>query len=107
MGEQTAVPPARRNVVRVVVVGAAVAQTLFLLYTWYYIPSHASPMGDGMEFAALVPLTIIFLVFVLPPLLLAIAGRWLAFAVILLLIGGAANGLLWNEILNEFAAHGR
>jgi hypothetical protein len=38
---------------------------------------------------------------------LAIAGRWLAFAVILLLIGGAANGLLWNEILSEFAAHGR
>jgi hypothetical protein len=104
-------PPApivpHRSPARIVVLAAAIAQALFLLYTWWYVPAHANPKGDGMELVALVPLTIIFLVFVLPALTMGIGGRGLRVAVVLLLIGGIANFLLWTEILSEFASHGR
>jgi len=108
MSEQTpsAATP-RWSSARIFVLAVAAGQMLFLLYTWIYIPAHANPMGDGMELVALMPLTLIFLIFVLPPLIMGIGGRGLRVGVVLLLIGAAANFLLWGEILREFAGHGR
>lgn len=85
----------------------AAAETLFWLYTFYYVHHRANPLGDGLEWMAEVPLTIIVLAGVLPAALLAIAGFWFrlagmaaaGFAVIALI----ADILIWIELLGEFA----
>ncbi len=92
---------------RPTVLAVAAVQTAFWIYTWYYIIGHANPKGDGMELIAVVPLTFIFLIFVLPAFFMGLAGRAFRTALILLLVGFAANFFLWTEILSEFAAHGR
>ena len=57
-----------------VVLALAAAETLFWLYTFYYIGRHANPRGDGMEWLAEVPMTLIFLCGVVPALILGIVG---------------------------------
>jgi hypothetical protein len=94
-------PIPSRAPLRVTVLGLAAAQTAFWIYTWYYLIRNANPMGDGMELVATVPLTFIFLVFVLPGFLLALNRRALIAALVLLGIGLLANAALWTQILSE------
>ncbi len=89
------------------VLAAATAETLFWLYTFTYIASHANPRGDGMEWLAAVPMTIIFLAGTVPALILGVVGRWFAWATIaaavFAVIAAAADVIVWTEILGEFA----
>jgi hypothetical protein len=89
------------------VLALAAAETLFWLYTFYYINHRTNPLGDGLEWMAEVPLTIIVLAGVVPAALLAIAGFWFriaamaaaAFACAALI----ADVVIWIELLGEFA----
>ncbi len=103
--ETTGEPKFPRPWLRVLVLAAAAAQTAFWIYTWFYIIGHANPKGDGMELVALGPLTLIFLIFVLPPLLFGAGGRALPVSAGLLVLGAAANAALWIEILAELGGH--
>jgi len=82
-------------------------ETLFWLYIFYYIDGHANPLGDGMEWLAVVPMTIIFLALVVPALILAVVGRRFALATKLAaglaVIAAAADVVVWTQILGEFA----
>ena len=89
------------------VLALAAAETLFWLYTFYCIEHRANPLGDGMEWLAEVPMTVIALAGVLPAALLALAGfrfRWAGIAAALF-AGGAlvADVAIWSQILGEFA----
>jgi len=80
---------------------------MFWLYTFYYIEHRTNPLGDGMEWLAEVPLTMIVLGLVAPAVLLAIAGFWYRWAGLAgaLFAGGAliADAVVWSEIPREFA----
>jgi hypothetical protein len=90
----------------------AAGETLFWLYTFYYIGRHANPLGDGMEWLGEVPLTAIVLTLVAPALILAAIGHWypLTTKIAALLAAGAlvADVVVWIQLLGEFghrAAH--
>ena len=72
-----------------------------------YIGSHANPRGDGMEWLAEVPMTLVFLALVLPALILGFAGWWSAraasFAAGFAAAAAALDFVLWTELLREFA----
>jgi uncharacterized membrane protein YpjA len=85
------------------IMAIAAAQAVFWLYTIYYVIARANPKGDGFELVAIMPMSLIFLVFVLPAFLKARAGRSLKAAAILCLIGLAANFFVWAQILSELA----
>jgi glucan phosphoethanolaminetransferase (alkaline phosphatase superfamily) len=99
---ETAAPRSR---LRAVVLLGAAAETLFWFWTFSYIGARANPMGDGMEWLAEVPMSMIFMLFTLPALLLARRGRYIPMAAVLVLVSAAANALLWSEILSEFAGN--
>jgi hypothetical protein len=69
------------------------AQTLFWLYTFRYIHQHANPMGDGLDWIAIVPMTIIFLALVLPAFALCLLGLRYALATKI----GAGRGRLYRQ----------
>jgi hypothetical protein len=85
--------------------GLAAAETLFWLYTFSYINRHANPMGDGMEWLAAVPMTIIFLALVLPTLILGVIGWWYALAAQiaagLAALAALADVIVWTQIHGE------
>jgi hypothetical protein len=85
----------------------AAAETLFWFYTFHYIGSHANPMGDGMEWLAEVPITIIFLALVAPALVLGVFGWWSAraakIAAGLALLAFVSDLVVWAELTREFA----
>jgi hypothetical protein len=89
------------------VLGLAAAETLFWLYTFYYIDRHANPRGDGLEIMAAVPTTLILLTGVLPALIFGLLGLrfQLAAAAAVICVGGAAfaDAVIWTQILQEFA----
>jgi hypothetical protein len=89
------------------VLAVVAAEVLFWGYTFIYIGRHANPRGDGMEWMAEVPMTMIVLFGVVPAVLLAIAGlwfRWLGIAGALFAAGAlVADVVIWTEILGEFA----
>jgi hypothetical protein len=89
------------------VLAVAAAETLFWFYTFYYIDHRTNPMGDGLEWMAEVPMTMIVLCGVLPALLLGVAGfwfRWATFAAALFAAGALiADIVIWSEIAAEFA----
>ncbi len=58
------------------VLALAGAELLFWIYTFYDIDRRANPMGDGLEWIAEVPMTMIVLFGVAPAALLAIGGLW-------------------------------
>ena len=53
------------------IIAVTAAQTAYWIYTFRLIAVNANPMGDGMEFAAIVPFGLVFIALVAPPLLLA------------------------------------
>ena len=89
------------------VLALAAAETLFWLYTFYYIDHRTNPMGDGLEWMAEVPMTIIVLAGVMPAAVLAIAGLWFRFAGMAAAAFACAaliaDVVIWTEILGEFA----
>lgn len=89
------------------VLALAGAETLFWLYTFYDIGRRANPLGDGMEWMAEVPLTIIVVTGVLPAAVLAIAGFWFRFAGVAAAafagVALVADVVIWIELLGEFA----
>jgi hypothetical protein len=89
------------------VLAVAAAETLFWIYTFYFIDRHANPLGDGLEWMAEVPMTLIVLIGVLPAVILGLVGfrfRWAAIAAALFAAGAAiADVVIWTEILGEFA----
>jgi len=92
---------------RLTTLAVVAAETLFWLYTFYYVASHTNPLGDGMEWLAVVPMTIIFLALVVPALILGVVGCWFTLATRLAaglaVIAAAANVIVWTQILGEFA----
>jgi glucan phosphoethanolaminetransferase (alkaline phosphatase superfamily) len=90
-----------------IVLAVAAAETLFWLYTFYYIDHRTNPMGDGLEWMAEVPMTMIFLFGTLPALILGLVGfrfRWAAIAAALFAAGAAiTDAVIWMQILGEFA----
>ncbi|MBI4273158.1 MAG: hypothetical protein HY659_00465 [Rhizobiales bacterium] len=100
-----ALPPAT-NARLLVLLGLTGVQTIFWIYTFFYIGARANPKGDGMEWLAVMPMSFIFFALVFPVLLMGISGRALRTATILALIGAAANFIVWSQILGEFAGKG-
>ena len=88
------------------IIAVTAAQTAYWIYTFRLVAVNANPMGDGMEFAAIVPFGLVFIVLVAPPLLLGIWGRMLPLGVLLAVAGLIANGLLFLEISSELTGGG-
>jgi hypothetical protein len=80
----------------------AAAGLLFWLYTFYAIAHVPQGDGSGFQWLAAIPLGFIFLTLTLPSLVLVLIGRWLQLAAILGLIGLAAFGYVWLQLLAEF-----
>jgi hypothetical protein len=92
---------------RLITLAVAGIETLFWLFTFYYIHRQANPRGDGMEWLGEVPLTAIVVILVVPALILAAIGHWyqLATKLAALLVAGAlvADAVVWAQLLGEFA----
>ena len=92
---------------RLITLAVAAGETAFWLYTFYYIGRHANPLGDGMEWLAIVPMTIIVLTLIAPAVILAVIGHWYALATklaaLLAVAALVADVVIWTEILGEFA----
>ena len=78
------------------------AGTIFWLYTFYGIAQVPSGDGSGMQWIAIMPLGLVFLVLTLPALIFALFGVLLRFAIGLGIVGLVAFAYLWNELLKEF-----
>ena len=74
MGDKSAGDPAYRRLSRRFILAVAGAQTAYWIYTFRLIAVNANPMGDGMEFAAIVPFGLVFITLVAPPLVLGYGG---------------------------------
>jgi len=97
-------PPQTSPSARWTILAIAGAQTLFFLYTIYYVISRANPKGDGFELVAIGPMGLIFLLLVLPALMMGLNKReTLKIPAILCLLGIAANFIVWGQIVSEFA----
>jgi hypothetical protein len=89
---------------RVSVAVVAGAETLFWLYTFYYIAARANPNGDGMEWLAAVPMTAIFLALTLPAVVFGVRRRapWIGAVFAILSLG--SNAVIWGEVVAEFSS---
>jgi hypothetical protein len=93
--------------VRYLIIAAAGAQAAYWLYTFrFLIAVNSNPLGDGLEFAAIVPFGFIFLALVVPALLLGLRGRMLPLAAALAVAGLILNVLLFIEIASELTHDG-
>ena len=88
---------------RPIVLALTSAQIVFWLYLFVYIGARANPKGDGMEWVAIAPATLILGVFVLPPLTMAWNRQALRVATTLAVVGAALNLAFFLEIAREFA----
>jgi hypothetical protein len=98
--------PAWRSLLRVSVLIVAGAQVVFWLYTFRLISVNANPQGDGMEWVAIVPFGLVFLLLSGPALLLAVGGRLILLAAILALLGLLCDGAVYFEIASELTGEG-
>ena len=76
--------------------------TLFWLYTFYGIAQVPSGDHSGMQWIAVMPLGLVFLVLTLPALIFALLDRALRVALVLGCLGLIAFAYIWNELLKEF-----
>lgn len=91
---------------RYFILALAGAQTGYWLYTFRLIAVNANPMGDGMEFVAIVPFGLVFLALVAPSLMLGVTGRMLPLGAALAVIGLGLNVLLFLDIASELTSDG-
>jgi hypothetical protein len=96
----------RSKILRRLTIVLAAAQTAYWLYSFRLIAVNSNPMGDGMEFVAIVPFGFIFIVLVAPALLLGWRGQFLAFGAALAIVALVLNGLLLLEIASELTGDG-
>lgn len=80
---------------------AAGLGTAFWLYTFYAIAQVPTKDGSGFQWLAVMPLGAIFVVFTLPALIMALAGRALKVSLVMGIVGLILFGLLWNELAGE------
>jgi hypothetical protein len=92
--------------VRYLIVALAGAQAAYWLYTFRLIAVNANPMGDGMEFVAIVPFGLVFLALVAPSLMLGMRGRMLPLGAALAVAGLVLNVLLFLEVASELTGDG-
>jgi len=92
-----------RVALRSFVLSAGSALTLFWIYTFYAIAAQANPKGDGMEWMAAFPMTLIFMLLTLPALIIGLFGRALIFGALVATASAFVNLWIWQEILAEFA----
>jgi hypothetical protein len=80
-------------------------QVLVWLYLAFYIGQHSNPKGDGMEWVAMSPATMILVATTVPVWRLARNdnGKWLKVAAGLAALGVALNLLLVLQVASEFA----
>jgi hypothetical protein len=88
---------------RAVVLILAGLQVLFWLYFFVYIGQHSNPMGDGMEWVAVMPATFILLLFAAPAFNFGWNNRMLLAGLLLAVAGAALNIAFFAEIAREFA----
>ncbi len=92
---------------RRLLLAVAGAATVFWIYTFFHIARVANPKGDGMEWMAEFPLTVIFGLLVLPALVAALSAgrspRALKIFAAILALGILADIWVWAQILGEFA----
>ena len=90
--------------VRLTAMALAAAEIVFWLYAFFYISRHANPLGDGPEWAAMAPLTIVALCLAFPALVLSPFGRAAWIAAGLAIAAALADIVIWTQVLGEFAA---
>ena len=93
----------QREHVRLAAMGMAAAEIVFWLYAFSYISRHANPLGDGLEWAAMVPLTIVALCLAFPALVLSPFRRAAWISAGLAVTAALADIIIWTTILGEFA----
>lgn len=91
-----------RTLRRIALVGG-IAQVLFWLLFAVYISYRANPLGDGLEWVAMVPATGVLIVLVAPGLLLGVINRLLVLAAAFALAAAVFNVLLAVQIVQELA----
>jgi hypothetical protein len=94
----------RREHVRLAAMALAAAEIVFWLYAFFYISRHANPFGDGLEWAAMAPLTIVALCLAFPALVLSPFQRAAWIAAGLAVAAALADIVIWTQVLAEFAA---
>jgi hypothetical protein len=94
----------QREHVRLAAMGMAAAEIVFWLYAFSYISRHANPLGDGLEWAAMVPLTIVTLCLAFPALVFSPFARAAWIAAGMALAGALADAVIWMQVLGEFAS---
>ena len=89
----------------VATVAVVVGEVLLWLYSFRYISAHSNPLGDGMEWLAALPLTVVLVVLVVPAAISALLGWWLAWAAKLAaglaVLAAVVDVALWIEIIGE------
>jgi hypothetical protein len=85
---------------------AAAAQALLPVGLIVYIARHANPIGDGMEWVAVVPALLIVAIFVAPALILAMINRLLVVGAFFAGVGILVNLAFYVEIAREFSGAG-
>jgi hypothetical protein len=84
----------------------AATQALLPAGLMIYIASNANPMGDGMEWVAIVPALLIAAIFVAPALILSAINRLLIVGATFAGIGILVNLVFYLEIASEFSGSG-
>lgn len=101
-------PDAESERLRLLALIGCGAQVLFWLFFAFDISAHTNRLGDGMEWLAFLPATLILFGLVIPALLTSLiaSGRGLAVAVGVMSAGAVFNVLLFMQIAREFAHKG-
>jgi hypothetical protein len=94
----------QRDHMRLAAMALAAAEIVFWLYAFFYISRHANRFGDGLEWAAMAPLTGIALFLAFPALMLSPYRRAAWIAAGLAVAAAVADLVVWTQVLGEFAA---
>lgn len=88
---------------RVAALVGAAAEVVFWLYAFFYISRRANPLGDGVEWTAMVPLTAVTLCLAFPALVLSPFRRAAWISAGLVIAAAIADLAIWTQILGELA----
>jgi hypothetical protein len=91
---------------RAAVFVVAAVQALLPVGLIIYIARNANPMGDGMEWVAVVPALLIAAIFVAPALILSAINRLLIVGTLFAGVGILVNLAFYLEIASEFSGSG-
>ena len=95
--------------IRGIIYALGLANGAFWLWTFHFIAAHSNPKGDGMEWMAAMPFTVVFFAGVLLPVMRVVKGPDkgpglnINVALLLSVAAAVANALLYVEIASEFA----